>query len=86
MSEAVFPRCILHPTPVVVVGYATVGAGLPGWLEAATVVLATVAGCLLLHDLLIRRVGWLRPFFGLTRRPAAPGTPAPDPRQWETLA
>ena len=31
----------------------------------------TVGGCLLIHELLIRRVRWLRPLFGLRANPPA---------------
>jgi hypothetical protein len=34
-------------------------------MEPALVLLGTVGGCLLLHELLIRRSRWLRPLFGL---------------------
>jgi len=34
-------------------------------VEPLLVLVATVAGCLLLHECLIRRVRWLRPLFGL---------------------
>lgn len=65
MTEAVFPWYILHQTIIVVVGYAMIGAGLPVWLEASVIVAATVGGCLVLHEYVIRRVWWLRPLFGL---------------------
>ena len=67
MSEAVFPWYILHQTIIVVVGYAMIGSGLPVWGEAAIIVVATVGGCLILHEYFIRRVWWLRPLFGLKR-------------------
>lgn len=72
MSEAVFPWYILHQTIIVMVGYATIGAGLPAWLEGSIVVLATVLGCLVLHEFVIRRVFWLRPLFGLKGGRAVP--------------
>lgn len=70
MTEAVFPWYILHQTIIVVVGYAMIGAGLPVWLEASVIVAATVGGCLVLHEYVIRRVWWLRPLFGLKSRVA----------------
>ena len=42
--------------------------GLPVEVEFPLVVLATFGGCALLHELVIRRIGWLRPLFGLKRK------------------
>ena len=39
--------------------------------EFALVTLCTVGGCLLLHELVIRRVAFLRPLFGLKPKPKA---------------
>lgn len=69
-TEAVLPWYILHQTLTISLGYAFIGSGQPLWLEALVVVLGTVLGCLLIHELLIRRVSWVRPLFGL--KPAAP--------------
>ena len=44
--------------------------------EPLLVVAGTVAGCLLLHEGLIRRVGWLRPLFGHRRQRLPPMCPA----------
>ncbi len=71
LSEAVFPWYILHQTIIVIVGYAMIGAGLSPALEGAVVILATLLGCLILHELLIRRVSLLRPLFGLKLRSPA---------------
>ncbi|MGY6518889.1 MAG: hypothetical protein ACXIUZ_09250 [Lysobacteraceae bacterium] len=70
-------RQALAHEPVVVF----VGAALPGgvavWVQMLLVAAGTVAGCALLHELLIRRVRWLRPLFGLpaTPRQASATTP-----------
>ncbi|GER09790.1 hypothetical protein [Variovorax boronicumulans] len=42
----------------------------PVW-EPVALVAVTIAGCWLLTDGLIRRIGWLRPLFGLKRKPEA---------------
>jgi hypothetical protein len=46
--------------------------------EAALVVGGTMAGCLLLHEVVIRRSDWLRPLFGL--KPMRKPLPLPDAR------
>ena len=65
LTEAVFPWYILHQTLIVMGGFWLTRQGLGVWPEFALVVVATVGGCALLHELVIRRVGFLRPWFGL---------------------
>ena len=77
MTEAIFPWYILHQTITVMAGYWLTRQGLGVWIEAPLVILATFGGCALLHELVIRRVGFLRPLFGLkpmikARRVAVP--------------
>jgi peptidoglycan/LPS O-acetylase OafA/YrhL len=79
-SEAVYPWYILHQSLIVLAAYWLIPLGLgPVW-EPLGVLAITVAGCVLLHDLLIRRVRWLRPLFGLAggpdRRAPAAAPPA----------
>ncbi|MEO7223441.1 MAG: acyltransferase family protein [Devosia sp.] len=64
LSEAVFPYYILHQTIIVVVGALVGGLLLPAGLEAGIIVLATVAGCVVLTEA-IKLVPMLRPMFGL---------------------
>lgn len=73
-TEAVYPWYILHQSLIVLVAYWLIPLRLGAWWEPALVVLGTVAGCLLLHELLIRRITVLRPLFGLKLRirPPAP--------------
>lgn len=71
VTEAVLPWYILHQSITVVIGYAFIGSGVSLWVEAPVVLAGTVLGCVALHELLIRRVRWLRPLFGL--KPRAPG-------------
>ncbi|MGB3393881.1 MAG: acyltransferase family protein [Stenotrophomonas sp.] len=70
-SEAVFSWYILHQTLIVALAYWLMPMKLGVALEASLVVAGTVAGCLLLHECLIRRIGWLRPLFGLKRKPSS---------------
>lgn len=76
-TEAVYPWYILHQSATVLLAYWLVPLGLPVAVEAVAVVLGTVATCALGHEL-VRRVGPLRPLFGLKRRqrpePAPVGT------------
>ncbi|MBN05456.1 acyltransferase family protein [Ponticaulis sp.] len=65
MTEAVFPWYILHQTLTVLAGFWLTRQGLRVEVEFPLVVLATFGGCALLHELVIRRIGWLRPLFGL---------------------
>ncbi|KHL56475.1 acyltransferase family protein [Xanthomonas cannabis] len=65
-TQAVFPWYILHQSLIILALYWLAPLHLGPLLEPALVLLATVAGCLLLHEYLIRRVRWLRPLFGMT--------------------
>lgn len=71
LTQAIFPYYILHQTLIVAIGYALLTSGLPVWAEAAIVAGGTLAGCIMLYEI-IRRVGILRPLFGLplTVKPA----------------
>jgi len=83
-NEAVYPWYVLHQSLIVALAYWLIPMRLGPVVEPAAVLAGTVAGCWLLHTLLIRRVALLRPLFGL-RRAARPGLdrearslPAPD--------
>ncbi len=79
MTEAIFPWYILHQTITVMAGYWLTRQGLSVWVEAPLVILATFGGCALLHELVIRRVGFLRPVFGL--KPMMKSRPLPAPAE-----
>lgn len=64
-TEAVYPWYILHQTITVIAGYHFAKLSLGPTVESALVIAATVLGCLLLHEFVIRRVAFLRPLFGL---------------------
>jgi len=89
-SEAVYPWYILHQSLIVLAAYWLIPFGLGPIREPLLVLALTLAGCGLLHELGIRRIGWMRPLFGLPprRTPVAasaalvPGPgPAPAPGQ-----
>jgi hypothetical protein len=70
LTDAVFPYFIIHQTAIVAAAFALRDAGLPAPVEGAVIVLATAASCALGYEV-VRRIGWLRPLFGLKLRPAA---------------
>ncbi|MEM8816198.1 MAG: acyltransferase family protein [Pseudomonadota bacterium] len=69
-TEAVFSWYILHQTLTVVAGYELAKYELGPVLEPLLVLGATVGGCLLIHEFVIRRIPLLRPLFGLRYRAA----------------
>jgi len=78
-SEAVYPWYILHQSLIVLAAYALIPYGLGPVVEPLSVLAITVAGGLLIHECLIRRIGWLRPLFGLPVRVSSDG-PVAAPR------
>jgi glucans biosynthesis protein C len=68
LTDAVFPFYIVHQTTIIATDYAIRDLGLPAWGEAAVVIAATAASCILAYEI-VRRVWWLRPLFGLKREP-----------------
>jgi len=71
-NECVFPWYILHQTLIVVIGYSASRAALGPVVEPAVVLGGTIAGTLVLTEV-IRRVSGLRPFFGMKRHPTQRG-------------
>jgi hypothetical protein len=69
MTEAIFPWYILHQTLIIMAGYWLTRQGLSVGMEFGLVTLATFGGCLIIHELFIRRFKFIRPFFGLKIRP-----------------
>ncbi len=84
-SEAVFSWYILHQTLIVALAYGLMPMKLGATTEASLVVAGTVAGCLLLHEYLVRRIGWLRPLFGLKRKPSPPRNRQVEPIRLASL-
>ncbi|MDR6989944.1 acyltransferase family protein [Luteimonas sp. 3794] len=77
-SEAMYPWYILHQSLIVLAAYWLIPLHLGALWEPLLVLTLTVAGCLLIHELLIRRIGWLRPLFGLPMRARVQSTARPD--------
>lgn len=78
LTAAVFPFYILHQTVIVVLVHHLKPLRLAPALEGPLLIAATFAICLLGYEA-IRRVGWLRPLFGLRREPATPQVPDARP-------
>jgi len=74
-TEAVYPWYILHQTITVVAGVYLSKLALGPVAEPLLVLTATLGGCLLLHEFVIRRTPPLRPLFGLGKRGQTPFTP-----------
>jgi len=73
-TESVYPWYMLHQTLIVAGAVALAPWKLGPVAEPVLLVALTIAGCWALSDGLIRRIGWLRPLFGLKRiAPAADG-------------
>lgn len=85
--EAVYPWYVLHQSLLLLFAWWLMPLGLGPVAEPALIVLATVTGCALLHEVVIRRVRWLRPLFGLDATPARPwATTVALPRPADDLA
>ena len=65
-TQAVYPWYILHQTIIVVAGYELSRLALGPVIEPALVLLATIGGCYVLYEFVIRRVRILRPLFGVS--------------------
>lgn len=71
LTQAVFPVYILHQTVIVVAAYNLKPFGIAPLPEGLLLVALTFAACFGGYEI-IRRVGWLRPLFGLRRRAPVP--------------
>lgn len=69
LTEAVFPFYLIHQTIIVLVMYALLPAGLPGWAEFVCLLIATLIGCIAFYWI-GRSIVPLRPLIGLRALPA----------------
>ncbi|MDQ2701991.1 MAG: acyltransferase family protein [Pseudomonadota bacterium] len=74
-TEAVYPWYVLHQSLIVPLVFVLAPLQLGPVLEPVLVLAGTVAGCVLLHEFVIRRVALLRPLFGLKRQDPSRATP-----------
>ncbi|QIL20658.1 acyltransferase family protein [Thermomonas sp. HDW16] len=77
LTAAIFPFYILHQTVIVVLAHNLKPLRIVPAIEGPLLIVATFALCLLGYEV-IRRIGWLRPLFGLKR--ASNPSPLPDAR------
>ncbi len=75
LTEGIFPFYIVHQTALIVIAHNIQPLALPLPIEVALVIAGTVASCLASFEL-VRRIGWMRPLFGLKPLGAAPPTGA----------
>lgn len=68
LTLGVFPFYIVHQTIIVVFAHHLAKVGLPQGLEALLVIAVTFAGCFATYEI-VRRVDWLKPWFGLKAEP-----------------
>jgi glucan biosynthesis protein C len=71
LTDAIFPFYIIHQLSIQVGGYYLTGLGLDVRLEAALLIAGTALSCVVTYEI-VRRVAWLRPWFGLKRGPGYP--------------
>ncbi|NID04490.1 acyltransferase family protein [Luteibacter jiangsuensis] len=64
-TEAVYPWYMLHQSLIILLVFCLKPMALGPWLEPALVLAGTITGCYVLHEFVIRRVGFIRPLFGL---------------------
>ena len=64
-TESVFPWYILHQSLLILIAYWLIPMKLGTVVEPLLVLFGTIAGCWLLTSLLIAKVSWLRPCFGM---------------------
>lgn len=76
LNDAVFTLYLAHQTLLVVALWWVRPAGLSIWIEAPVLIAFTLGGSLLIYEL-VRRVGILRPIWGLRPLPHLPAFPAP---------
>jgi glucan biosynthesis protein C len=76
LTDAVFPFYIIHQTAIVVLGYHLTRLGLPVGAEAAILVAGTATACFVGYEI-VKRVGLLRPVFGL-KADTSPRRPVPQ--------
>ncbi len=75
LTEAIFPFYIIHQTAIVVLAYHLDKLRLPLALEASLLIAGAVASCWLGFEI-VRRIGVLRPLFGLKGPPPRRMAPA----------
>ncbi|MCU0916045.1 MAG: acyltransferase family protein [Planctomycetes bacterium] len=78
-NEAVLPFYILHQTIILTVGFHVLRLDISLWLEYLLIAAGSFVAIMALYELLIRRIGILRFFFGLKPRRRPQAVPASQP-------
>jgi hypothetical protein len=74
LTDAIFPYYIVHQTAIIVIAHGLRGSGLSAGVEAAIIIGGTAATCIATFEI-VRRIGWLRPLFGLKPEASGPTVP-----------
>jgi len=69
LSQAAYPIYILHMIFLYLSSYLITGMNLPVYVKLILVVLATFGSCFAFYDLVVKRIRFLRPLFGLKSIP-----------------
>lgn len=70
LSQAAYPVYILHMVVLYAVAALVLPLALPSWVKFIAICGLTFAGCFLLYEGLIRRIGLLGPLFGMKKQPS----------------
>ena len=70
LSEAVYPVYIVHLPVQFTVTYFLFPLTMPAYIKLTLLLLGTFGGSLLLFELVLKRLGWFRPLFGMKLRRA----------------
>jgi peptidoglycan/LPS O-acetylase OafA/YrhL len=68
LSQAAYPLYIIHMIFLYLAASIFLPLNLPLGLNLILIILFTFTGCFVTYDLIIKRIGFLRPLFGLKRR------------------
>lgn len=71
VTDAVFPCYLAHQTILVIAIFVLKGMNQPAWIEAPWLVFVTLGGSVLTYEI-VRRLGPIRPLWGLKRHPRPP--------------
>ncbi|MGB5895398.1 MAG: hypothetical protein WBG58_14570, partial [Ignavibacteriaceae bacterium] len=68
LSQAAYPVYIIHMIFLYLASFIILPLNLSLELNLIMIILLTFIGCFLSYDLIIKRIGFLRPLFGLKRK------------------
>lgn len=68
LSKSAYPIYIIHMAFLYLAAYVFLPISMPVILKFICIILFTFAGCFITYELLIRRISFIRPLFGLNRK------------------